>query len=160
MSDGQNRGRWENLLVVLSTGAFAAGLFFVAPTLLETVDYVQYWGPASQFTADAVREGRVPLWDPYIGLGRPHLADMQNEVFYPPVYLTCLGQGIGGFLLVWLHCLLAVFGMRSLAGALQAGRWQSYFVAFSYVASGPLTARWMTGQTTLMSSGAWIVCRA
>jgi hypothetical protein len=127
---------------------FAAGLCFVAPTLLESADYVQYWKPTLNFLADAVREGRVPFWNPYIALGRPFLADMQNAIFYPPLYLICLGQECGVFLLVWLHCLLAVFGMRGLAGALQVRRWQSYFIAFGYVASGALTARWMTGQLT------------
>jgi len=133
-------------LVVLATAVFAAGLCFLAPTLLESADYVQFYKANFQFLADTVREDRLPLWNPYIGLGRPYLADMQNAVFYPPLYLICLGQRAGLFLLVWLHCTLAVFGMRKLAGTLQAGWWQSYFMAFSYLASGALTARWMTGQ--------------
>ena len=54
------------------------------------------------------------------------------------------------FLLVWLHCLLAIFGMRRLGSALGAGRWQSYFMGFSFLASGALTARWMTGQISLL----------
>jgi hypothetical protein len=114
--------------------------------MLESVDYVRLWKPTFQFLTDAVREGRVPLWNPHIQLGRPFLADMPAVVLYPPVYLICLGEAVGNFLLVWLHCLLATFGMRALGRALQVGRWQSYFMAFSYLASGALTARWMTGQ--------------
>ena len=154
MLDQRLRGRLENLLVVLATGVFAAGLCFVAPTLLESVDYVRVWKPIFQLLVDAVREGRVPLWNPYIQLGRPFLGDMQNAVFYPPLYLICLGHEVRVFLLVWLHCLLAVFGMRGLAGALQAGRWQSYFMAFSFLGSGALTARWVTGQIPYC----WALC--
>jgi len=146
MLRGQLATRWENRLVVLATGLFAAGLCFIPPTLFESMDYVRFYEANFEFLADAVHEGRFPLWNPYIGLGRPYLADMQNAVFYPPLYLICLGQEAGLFLLVWLHCLLAVFGMRVLAGRLRAGRWQSYFMALSYLASGALTARWMTGQ--------------
>jgi hypothetical protein len=146
MLGGQFPARRENLLVALGTGLFAAGLCFVAPTLLESVDYVLFYKANFQFLADAVREGRVPLWNPYIDLGRPYLADMQNAVFYPPLCLICLGQTFGLLSLVWLHCLLAVFGMRALARALEVGRWQAYFMAFSYLASGALTARWTTGQ--------------
>jgi Bacterial membrane protein YfhO len=146
MFDGQSRARCQNLLVVLATGMFAAELCFVPPTLFEGLDYVRFYRGNFQLLADAVREGFMPLWNPYIDLGRPYLADMQNAVFYPPLYLVCLGQGLGLFLLVWLHCLVAVFGMRRLAGALEVGRWQSYFMAFSYLASGALTARWMIGQ--------------
>ena len=146
MSVVRSRARREDLLVVLATGLFAAGLCFVPPTVFESGDYVLYWRPTFQFLADAVRGGVIPLWNPFIGLGRPFLADMQNTVFYPPVYLICSGQEIGVFVLMWLHCLLAVLGMRRLGGALGAGRWQSYFMGFTFLASGELTARWMTGQ--------------
>ena len=146
MSGKQISARREDILVVLATGLFAAGLCFIAPTVLQSLDYVAMWKPSFHFLADAMREGRVPLWNPYMHLGRPYLADMSNMAFYPPVYLICLGEKAGLFLLVWLHCLLAVFGMRKLAGALEVGRWQSYFMAFSFLASGALTARWMTGQ--------------
>jgi hypothetical protein len=148
MSGERLRARREDLLVVFATGLVAAVLCFVRPTIFESADYVQYWKPTFQFLADAVRAGRIPLWNPYVGLGRPFLADMQNAVFYPPVYLVCLGEGMGVFLLVWLHCLLAVFGMRRLASALHAGRWQGYFMAFSFLMSGPLTARCVAGQIT------------
>jgi hypothetical protein len=142
------RPRGEDLLVALATGLFAAGLCGVPPTLFESGDYVLYWKPTFQFLSDAVCSGVVPLWNPYIGLGRPFLADMQNVVFYPPAYLICAGQLVGVFLSVWAHCLLAILGMRRLGSALGVGRWQSYFMGFTYLASGALTARWMTGQIT------------
>jgi hypothetical protein len=154
MSSVRWRARREDLLVVLATGLFAAVLCFVRPTIFESADYVLFYKANFQFLADAVREGRIPLWNPYIGLGRPFLADTQSAVFYPPLYLICLGQNLGVFLLVWLHCVLAVFGMRSLAGALRVGRWQSYFMAFSFLASGPLNARCMTGQIPYC----WALC--
>jgi hypothetical protein len=148
------RARREDLLVVAACGLFAAGLCFLRPTVFESLDYVQYWRPTFQFLADTVRAGVLPLWNPYVGLGRPFLADMQNAVFYPPVYLVCLGQEAGVFLLVWLHCVLGIFGMRRLGSALGTGRWQSYFMGVSYLASGELTARWMTGQITYC----WELC--
>ena len=103
MSDGLCRARREDFIVVVATGLFAAGLCFAGTKLLETFDYVEFLRPNFHFLTDAVREGRVPLWNPYIGLGRPFLADTQNAVFYPPVYLACFGEGLGSFLLVWLH---------------------------------------------------------
>src|ERR1022692_1945978 len=143
------RTRREDLLVVLATGLFASALGFVRPTIFESADYVLCWKPVFRFLTDAVRTGGIPLWNPYIGLGRPFLADTTNAVLYPPMYLILLGEQTGVFLLVWLHCLLAASGMRRLASALQIGRWQGYLMAFCFVASGPLTARWMTGQITI-----------
>ena len=106
----QLRVRGECLLVVLTTGMFAAGLCFVPPTAFETEGYVSYWKPTLRFLTDSVLAGGIPLWNPYVGLGRPFLADMQNIVFYPPAYLICAGQQTGVFVLAWLHCLLAVVG--------------------------------------------------
>ncbi|HOX57541.1 MAG TPA: YfhO family protein [Candidatus Paceibacterota bacterium] len=154
MSGEAIRARREDLLVVAAIGLFAAVLCFAGTKLVESWDYVQFLGPNLQFLREAVQEGRLPLWNPYIGLGRPYLADTQMLVFYPPVYLICLGQGLGSFLLVWLHCALGVFGMRALGGALQVGRWQSYFMAACYLGSCSLTARWMTGQVHYC----WALC--
>jgi tetratricopeptide (TPR) repeat protein len=146
MSGVQLRPRAEILLVVLATGLFTAGLCFVPPTVFESADYVLFLRPMFHFLAEAVRTGVPPLWNPYAGLGRPFLADTQSLVCYPPVYLICAGQGIGVFLLAWLHGLLAIWGMRRLGSGLGIGRWQSYFIGFTYLASGEMTARWMTGQ--------------
>jgi Bacterial membrane protein YfhO len=144
----------EVLLVTLATALFASGLCFVPPTVFASADYALFYKVNFHYLADAVSQGRLPLWNPYIGLGRPFLADMQNAVLYPPAYLVCLGEKTGMFLLVWLHCLLAVWGMRRLGGALQMGRWQAYFVAFSFLGSGALTARWVTGEIAYC----WAIC--
>jgi hypothetical protein len=154
MSGERRRAGGEVLLVVLATGLFAAGLCFVPPTVFEGLDYVQYWRPTLHFLANTVRAGVLPLWNPYVGLGRPFLADMQNIVCYPPACLICVGQEVGIFLLGWLHGLVAIWGMRRLGDALGTGRWQGYFMGFTYLASGELTARWMTGQITYC----WELC--
>jgi Bacterial membrane protein YfhO len=154
MTDQKRRNRVEFLLLVAATGLFAAGLCFTTPPIFESYDYVLMWKPVWHFLTASVREGVVPLWNPYIDLGRPFLADMQNAVFYPPMYLICLGQPAGVFLLVWLHCLIAASGMRRLAESLQVGRWQGYFMVLCFLGSGALTARWMTGQIPYC----WTLC--
>ena len=154
MSGERRRARRENLLVVLTTGLFAAGLCFIPPTVFEGLGYVTYWRPTLHFLANTVRAGVIPLWNPYVGLGRPFLADMQNVVCYPPAYLICVGQEAGVFLLGWLHGLVAIWGMRRLGDALGTGRWQSYFMGFTYLASGELAARWMTAEI----SYCWGLC--
>lgn len=135
----------EGLLLAAVTGLFAADLCFVSPSIFESYDYVLTWKPIWHFLNAALAEGHTPLWNPYIDLGRPFAADMQNAVFYPPTYLVCLGPRLGVFLLICLHCLLGVYGMKRLGEALNVGRVQANFMALCFVGTGAITARWTTG---------------
>ena len=46
-------------------------------------DTMTYMYPYRVFAAEAVRDGRVPLWNPHIYFGAPFLANLQSAVFYP-----------------------------------------------------------------------------
>lgn len=138
--------RRGDLLIVLVAMAVVGLGFLTAPSLWESIDYVLFYKANFQFLKESVFEGRLPLWNPHLGLGRPFLADVQNSVFYPPVYLVLLGPGSGAFLLVWLHVLLAIFGMRALGSELGMSRPVSLLVAVSFAGSLILTGRFMAGQ--------------
>ena len=131
--------------LVIFTGVLAALICFIPPTIFETTDYVAFYRPHFYFLKEALFEGRLPLWNPYIGLGRPFLADSQTAVFYPPIYLTLFGEKTGVFLLVWFHSCLAAFGMRALSRALEIGKSQTYFVILCFLCSGFLMGRWFIG---------------
>ncbi len=111
------RAREQDLLVAIATGLFAAGLCFLPPTVFESGDFVLCWKPAFHFLAESVRDGSLPLWNPYVGLGRPFLADTTNVVCYPPTYLICLGQEFGVFLLTIEHAATPLAGGATRAGA-------------------------------------------
>jgi len=136
----------DSLVLACLTLLIAAGICFPDPWLWESLDYLCFYKPNFHFLQDALRDGRVPLWNPYVGLGRPFLADLQSAVFYPPLYFICLGQGIGLFLLVWSHCHLGALGMRALGRALGIGSIQSVFMTLCFLGSGIITARWFSGQ--------------
>ncbi|HET7767176.1 MAG TPA: hypothetical protein VFN74_00285, partial [Chloroflexota bacterium] len=46
-------------------------------------DTMTYMYPYRFFAAEALRDGRVPLWNPHIYFGAPFLANLQSAVFYP-----------------------------------------------------------------------------
>ncbi|HET7087200.1 MAG TPA: YfhO family protein [Anaerolineae bacterium] len=46
-------------------------------------DLYNYFYPYRDYAASAVREGRVPLWNPYLFMGAPFLANSQAGFFYP-----------------------------------------------------------------------------
>ncbi|MBU4590561.1 MAG: hypothetical protein KKG01_06520, partial [Candidatus Omnitrophica bacterium] len=52
-------------------------------------DLSRFFYPLREFSVNQFRAGHIPLWNPYIHCGSPHLAELQTCVFYPlsTVYL-------------------------------------------------------------------------
>ena len=46
-------------------------------------DLSRFFYPLREFSANEFLKLRIPLWDPYIHCGSPHLAELQTCVFYP-----------------------------------------------------------------------------
>ncbi|MGI9148137.1 MAG: hypothetical protein ACR2IK_16545 [Chloroflexota bacterium] len=94
-------------------GLLAAALAFYYPLVFlgrALVDYdaFVYFYPQRVFLARSLLAGRLPLWDPYLFLGVPFLANPQTAVLYPPSWLFMLGpvQSVYAAQLV-LHAFLA-----------------------------------------------------
>ena len=47
------------------------------------LDMAHYFLPFRELTAEAVRQGIIPMWNPYLYCGNPLMANMQSAVFYP-----------------------------------------------------------------------------
>ena len=86
-----------------------------------TGNYAIYW----QIVRDALRAGRLPLWEPGIFGGFPFLAQPQQNTFYPPNRANLLlPVRVGITLHMVFHVWLAAFGMYVYArvmGAAAAG---------------------------------------
>ncbi|MFH1277407.1 MAG: YfhO family protein [Candidatus Eisenbacteria bacterium] len=118
-------------------------------------DCIRSYYPRRVLATEALRAGRVPLWDPTSFCGQPFLANFQSGVFYP-VNLALLpfspARQMGIF--VWLHLVLAGWGGallfrgmgRSLGGGLVGG--------LLYATGGALAVR--TGQPTMLAAAAWL----
>lgn len=66
---------------------------FYTPNELDAVslqegDFSGQFVAWTAYTVERIREGEIPLWNPYINAGAPHLADPQTAVLYPPRLLT------------------------------------------------------------------------
>jgi hypothetical protein len=51
--------------------------------VLAGVDVFAYFYPYRDFASEALRSGRLPLWNPYLFMGAPLLANSQVAVLYP-----------------------------------------------------------------------------
>ena len=79
------------LVVALAALATIALLLFARPLVKREVltlrDHSDYFQPMRFFTAEELRRGHVPFWNPYNASGEPWLANPQTGVFYPPAWL-------------------------------------------------------------------------
>jgi len=75
----------EGLLVLALAGLAVLFLWKIALTnrVLAGVDVFGYFYPYRDAVSEALRHGRLPLWNPYLFMGAPLLANSQAAAFYP-----------------------------------------------------------------------------
>jgi len=85
----------------------------------------------------SLREGRVPFWNPYIGLGTPFLAGGQSAVLFPPNLLfAVLPFGPASIAVAVIKLLLAGMGMYFLVWALLKNHLAALFVGVAFTFCG------------------------
>ncbi len=103
---------------VFAAAAIAPPLFWLGPALLRRLapsyrDQGDFFYPLKLYTADRLRAGEIPLWNPLSGAGEPWLANGQAGVFYPPSLLFLIpSPAIAGILFLLVHFAIGAWGMR------------------------------------------------
>lgn len=139
--------RREALLVAAACVVLVAFAYLLPPTFFEGTDWVRLHLPNKVHAAEVLRGGRLPLWNPYVGLGRPFLADTETAVLYPPNLLYLAVDPSTALLLLTLaHYILGLLGMLALGRALGMERWTAWLTAACFLWSAPLVARLSVGQ--------------
>jgi hypothetical protein len=93
--------------VILATALAVFGPALARREVFMFRDHSDYFQPLRLFTAQHLRVGRIPLWNPYNGSGEPWLANPQTAIFYPPAWLFVIlpfSTAYVGYL--FLHSLL------------------------------------------------------
>ncbi|HWQ84397.1 MAG TPA: hypothetical protein VN363_07515, partial [Anaerolineales bacterium] len=131
-----------------------APFMLLAPVILS--GKALFWGtPALQFIPwqayawDTLLHGELPLWNPWLGMGAPLVANYQSALFYPPNWLGLAAYAAGGVAaLAWiqaplaaLHLAWAGWGMAKLARSLGLGPLPQTVAGLAFALSGYLVAR-------------------
>ncbi len=122
--------------------------------------------PGYIFMRDALLDGALPLWNPYMACGEPFLADIERGVFYPPnlIYLV-MPVSAGVVVSAALHLLLGMTGVYALCrvwrvsgtGAVTAAvayGWSSYLITKVAFPSELGSASWFPW---VLAAFAWLV---
>jgi len=88
-------------------------------------DLIDYFYPFNAFSADQMRHGTIPLWNPFLMSGMPFQAEPQTALFYPPhalyyVFSTPTAWSLSLMLRLFLGAMFMTILMRSI-GATKAG---------------------------------------
>ena len=107
----------RRLAGLLAAAAIAPPLFWLGPALLRRLapsyrDQGDFFYPLKLYTADRLRAGEIPLWNPLSGAGEPWLANGQAGVFYPPNFLFLIpSPAIAGILFLGAGANAAAFAL-------------------------------------------------
>lgn len=128
----------------------AAGLVVIG------YDTMTYMYPYRYFAAQALQDGRLPLWNPLIYYGAPFLANMQSAVFYPlhAVFLLlpapqAMNWSVAGHL--FLCAYLGYLAARHVAGLDRVG---ATVAGAAYGLSGFVGAQ--VGHLNQLNAAAWL----
>jgi hypothetical protein len=117
-------------------------------------DMQMFFIPQKHLLAEALREGRVPLWSPNIGTGAPFLANFQSGVFYPPHWLYAVLPFFPAFnLLLVFHFLLGGVGSYSLARKLRLDPTPAFAAAVLFLFGGYFTS--LLNLVNALQGAAW-----
>ncbi len=117
-------------------------LFFWQAVVVQGVfflgDTSHGYFPRLVYTANALREGRIPLWNPLVSLGGPHLADPAALALYPPAWLLFLTlPNVAAYnYLILGHLALAALFMYLYMRRIGVGAYGALFAALLFPFSG------------------------
>jgi hypothetical protein len=122
------------------------------PAVMDTMEYVF---PEKWFNVQSFQQGLIPLWNPYIACGTPHVANFQSAAFYPPFWIwNFTGLTNWFFALAIGHVLLAAFGFYLWLRVLKVTAPIASLCAISFSGSAYLTFLWAF--PTHLASFAWL----
>jgi hypothetical protein len=105
----------------------------------------------------ALRQGSLPLWDPYLSAGFPFAVNPHVGIFYPPTWLTFvlpINLGISWYAV--FHIWLSAVGMMLFVRAM-SGRWLgALLAAITFAFGGYLAGRLWAGHTIPLAVNAWL----
>jgi hypothetical protein len=131
--------RWRDWLAVASLVGLAIAFLYrtvLGNLMIYGLDLFTYFYPYRAYLAEAARSGHLPLWNPYLFMGVPLLANIQSQVLYPlnlPLYWLSVPKMLS--LSITIHLFLAAafaygFARRVLALAPLAASVSAITLAF------------------------------
>ncbi|MDC3378925.1 YfhO family protein [Planctomycetota bacterium] len=137
--------------------AFAIAVGAVTPGFGDSLDVQHMHALSRAYLARALGSGELPLWNPHMGLGRPFLANVENNVLYPPTLMASVLRPSAALLVsLWIHGTLCLCSTVLFARALGVQRRASVLCGLVFLVSAPLVGRALVGQVSFFQGVAYV----
>jgi len=135
---------------------YVINLFFLFRHYFPAVPDEMICGyPDQQFNLSAFQEGFIPLWNPLIACGTPHLATWQSSVFYFPIWIwNFTGLSKGYMTLALVHILFAFLGFFLWLRSREIETFWSVLFGLALVTSGHWVQSW--GLSSMLQTASFI----
>jgi hypothetical protein len=140
---------WPVLAAVAVLPSVAAWVAGKAQTFRDTGTL---YAPARGFVTEALRAGRLPLWNPFEGTGKPLFAEGMHGVLHPVSLLAALLDPGGVELMIALYLAAAAVGTYLLARELGLERPHAFVAGSAFALSGFVVSQ--TGNLVFLAGAA------
>lgn len=136
-------------------GIFSGKVFFWGTILLQFI-------PWRHLALSQLKNGEIPLWNPYSGMGAPLLANYQSALLYPPTWGLIILEAIGGLswsaighgIFLALHLGFCAVGMKRWLELLGIGNLGQVVGGIAFGLSGYLISR--ASFQSIIFSASWM----
>ncbi|MDY6878028.1 MAG: YfhO family protein [Chloroflexota bacterium] len=149
---------WPGVVLALLCAAFFwDALWLPADRTIMGDDLTNMFLHWLRFAISSIRQGQIPLWNPYLFSGLPFIANPQPALFYPPMWLALLVPAIKALdVIAVLHLWLAGVGMYAWLRSEKASAAGALFGAIVFAFSGYFFVRVRGGHIGVVTTGAWL----
>lgn len=149
------------LPIILAPLILFAPIIFSGKALVwgtVSTQFVPWW----DFAWETLLQGRIPLWNPWVGMGAPLVANYQSAIFYPPYWILLFVYALAGIkwmswgltFVVVFHLIWSGLGVAKLLEELGLGKLAQTVGGLAFSLSGYLVAR--AGFLSINAAAAWI----
>jgi len=142
--------------LVLFSPVIIAGKALVWGTI--STQFIPWW----DFAWETLLQGQIPLWNPWVGMGAPLVANYQSAIFYPPYWFLLSIYAIAGIkwmswgvaIIVAFHLIWSGLGVAKLLEELELGQLPQVVGGLAFSLSGYLVAR--ASFLSINAAAAWL----
>ena len=118
-------------------------------------DIYNFFNPRRFFAAETIRNGNIPLWNPYLASGVPFLANLQSSIFYPlSVIYYILPFQLGFKYFIILHYYLAGLFMFLLMRQWRYDTYSSLVSSIVFMCGGYMIS--ILDNVAFLTSAVWL----